>query len=252
MSFQFMPLYTGDYLRDTQHLSCSEHGIYIKFLMHCWDQKGPVPPDERKQVGICNARSGDEIEAMRRVLREFFAAMDDGWYNKRMAEEISKAEGLSAARSKGGQISAANRARTKSRSASSTQVELKLNTSSTLVGTPTPRPTPKTTTTNTPLPPLKGGDGSKPFREIPDWLDAEGWESFVAFREEKKSPLSDRAVTLAFSKLDDLRKSGNDPVKVIEQSILNGWKGLFQLPVQRLSEEEKARIAEEKMWRNTL
>lgn len=102
MSFAYLPLYTGDYLRDTQHLSCSEHGIYLKLLMHCWDQKGPVPLDERKQAGICNARSGDEIEALRRVRLEFFVMMDDGWYNQRMQQEIERAENISGERSKAG------------------------------------------------------------------------------------------------------------------------------------------------------
>jgi len=102
MSFAYLPLYTGDYLRDTQHLSCSEHGIYLKFLMHCWDQKGPIPLDERKQQGICNARSGDEIEAMRRIRTEFFVQMDDGFYNMRMQREVEKAENISGARSEAG------------------------------------------------------------------------------------------------------------------------------------------------------
>lgn len=104
MSFAYLPLYTGDYLRDTQHLSCSEHGIYLKFLMHCWDQKGPIPLDERKQQGICNARSGDEIEAMRRVMGEFFIQMDDGWYNQRMQNEIERAENVSSSRSIAGKL----------------------------------------------------------------------------------------------------------------------------------------------------
>ena len=63
MSFAYLPLFTGDYIRDTQHLSCSEHGIFLKLLMHCWDQKGAAPLDERKLCGIVNARSSDEIEA---------------------------------------------------------------------------------------------------------------------------------------------------------------------------------------------
>lgn len=67
----------------------------------------------------------------------------------------------------------------------------------------------------------------------PDWLSVEVWESFVLFRKEKKAPLSDRAITLAFSKLDELRKAGHDPVRVIEESILNGWKGLFAPSVQK-------------------
>ena len=140
MSFQYMPLYTGDYLRDTRHLSCSEHGIFLNFLMHCWDQKGPLPSDERKQAGICNARSGDEIEAMRRVLDEFFIWMDDGLYNKRMSEEITKAEMVSVNNSKAGMLSAAIRARTKARRESSTPVQHPFNDCSTPVGIPTPTP----------------------------------------------------------------------------------------------------------------
>lgn len=104
MSFAYMPLFTGDYLRDTQHLSMSEHGAYLKLLMHCWDQKGPVPLDERKLMGICNARSTDEIEAMRRVIGEFFVRMDDGHYNRRMQSEIERSEALSRVRSNAGRM----------------------------------------------------------------------------------------------------------------------------------------------------
>lgn len=99
-----MPVYTGDYQRDTRHLSCSEHGIYFQLLMHCWDQKGPLPLDERRVCGIVNARSGDEIEALRRVLDEFFTRMDDGWYNKRMQSEIERAEALSDKKSRAGRM----------------------------------------------------------------------------------------------------------------------------------------------------
>jgi uncharacterized protein YdaU (DUF1376 family) len=133
MSFAYLPLYTGDYLRDTQHLSCSEHGIYLKFLMHCWDQKGPVPLDERKQQGICNARSGDEIEAMRRIRGEFFIKMEDGWYNGRMQAEIERAESISKARSEAGTLGYEARAKQLlgKRKANAKQVHLPTTTTST-------------------------------------------------------------------------------------------------------------------------
>lgn len=102
MSFAYMPFYTGDYLRDTRHLSMSEHGAYLLMLSYCWDAKGPLPLDERKLLGICNARSGDEIEAVRRVVIEFFVRMDDGWYNHRMQKEVERSEALSKARSEAG------------------------------------------------------------------------------------------------------------------------------------------------------
>ncbi len=92
MSFAYLPLYTGDYQRDTLHLSMLEHGAYLKLLMYCWDQQGPAPIDERKLMGICNARSKEEITAMQGVLVEFFIRTDEGWFNKRLEQELKKAE----------------------------------------------------------------------------------------------------------------------------------------------------------------
>jgi uncharacterized protein YdaU (DUF1376 family) len=127
MSFAYMRLFTGDYIKDTRHLSCAEHGCYLQLLMHCWDQRGPVPLDERKLMGICNARSTDEIEALRRVVQEFFVRMDDGWYNKRMQEEITAARHYSEFTRRGGLRSAEVRRELREVRA----VQLHLNSSST-------------------------------------------------------------------------------------------------------------------------
>lgn len=134
MSFAYMPIYTGDYHRDTRHLTPEEHGIYMLLLMHCWDQKGPVPLDERRQCGLVNARSGGEIESMRRVLLEFFTRMEDGWYNKRMTEEITKAEMISGHRRAG----ALEKARRHRDALHHAQAVLKQSKSSASAGTPTP------------------------------------------------------------------------------------------------------------------
>lgn len=146
MSFAFLPLYTGDYLRDTRHLTPTRHGIYLLLLMHCWDQKGPVPLDEQEAAGIANCRSADEIDALRYVLGRYFVKLEDGHYNKRMSEEVSRAENLSDLRSKAGQKSAKTRAKIRS----ATRVQHLLNKSSAQVGTPTPTLTPTTTPTPTP------------------------------------------------------------------------------------------------------
>ena len=83
MSFAYMPLFTGDYLRDTRHLSPRKHGIYFLLLIHCWDQKSPIPLDEQEIASIANCRSGDEIEALRYVLDRYFMKNDDGYSIKR-------------------------------------------------------------------------------------------------------------------------------------------------------------------------
>lgn len=102
MSFAFLPWYTGDYLRDTRHLSPLKHGVYLLLLAHCWDQKGPLPTDEQECSGIANCRSTDEIEALRYVLTRFFTRMQDGWYNKRIQREIERANAISLKRKSAG------------------------------------------------------------------------------------------------------------------------------------------------------
>jgi uncharacterized protein YdaU (DUF1376 family) len=48
MSFAYMRFFTGDYYRDTRHLSMLQHGAYRQLIDHCWDQKGPLPLDPEK------------------------------------------------------------------------------------------------------------------------------------------------------------------------------------------------------------
>jgi uncharacterized protein YdaU (DUF1376 family) len=108
-AMHYLPFYTGDYLRHTRHLSITEHGAYLLLLTYCWDMEGPVPLDERKIFGICNARSSDEMEAVRRVLNEFFVRMDDGWYNTRIMKEIERAKYICQKRVKAGKASGRSR-----------------------------------------------------------------------------------------------------------------------------------------------
>lgn len=91
-----MPLYTGDYLRDTQHLSLREHGCYLMMLMWCWQRAKPMPND---MLRICRiARCKDEIDdaAAKYVLEEFFTLGDDNCYhNKRLENELTRSESYS-------------------------------------------------------------------------------------------------------------------------------------------------------------
>lgn len=72
----------------------------------------------------------------------------------------------------------------------------------------------------TPLPPKSA---------LPDWIPTVEWEGFVQMRKRIKVPLTDRAIDLAVKTLSDLRDQGNEPARVLDQSTMNGWKGLFAL-----------------------
>lgn len=53
--------------------------------------------------------------------------------------------------------------------------------------------------------------------------------SFVEFRKDKKKPMNEKAITLLLGKLNKLAKSDNEKKEILEQSILNGWQGIFEL-----------------------
>lgn len=71
------------------------------------------------------------------------------------------------------------------------------------------------------------------------------WQAFVDHRKRVRSPMTDLAQTKAIAELDRLRTDGHDPVQVINQSIINGWKGLFPLKHRALGAPMPAAHQEE-------
>lgn len=52
---------------------------------------------------------------------------------------------------------------------------------------------------------------------------------FLEMRKQSKSKMTDRAIKLMLNKLDELASNDDDKIKILNQSIMNGWKGLFPL-----------------------
>ena len=69
------------------------------------------------------------------------------------------------------------------------------------------------------------------YQEIPDWLKPfeNDWNDFVKFRGKK---FTRRAKELAIMELHKLMQQGNSPDKVIQQSIMRGYSGLFPIKSQ--------------------
>lgn len=75
----------------------------------------------------------------------------------------------------------------------------------------------------------EGKEVKKPFKvDLPDWVPADDWASFVEMRKAIKKPLTPRAAELAIGKLDGFRKAGHSPAAVLQQSTLNCWQDLFE------------------------
>lgn len=52
---------------------------------------------------------------------------------------------------------------------------------------------------------------------------------FIEFRKNIKAPMTDRAVQIMVNKLNSMTDDRTEKIKILEQSMLNSWKGIFPL-----------------------
>lgn len=86
----YFQLFTGDYLRDTMHLTTRQHGAYMLLLMHYYGTMKPLPLNEETLRTICRL-SEKEWGVDGPVVLPFFTRENDGWHQKRVDKEIISA-----------------------------------------------------------------------------------------------------------------------------------------------------------------
>lgn len=99
-----MPLYVGDYLADTGHLTTVEHGAYLLLIMHYW-RVGSLPVDDAKLARIARM-TATEWRKVRKTIAAFF---DDDWKHARIEFEMTESERISRAGRCGGKASGISR-----------------------------------------------------------------------------------------------------------------------------------------------
>lgn len=99
----YMPLYVGDYLRDTMHLSTEEHGAYLLILMTLWSRGGSLPADAETLAQAARlpprrwAAAGPKILALLTV--------EGGQVTqKRLAAELTRDAAIRAKRKEAGEL----------------------------------------------------------------------------------------------------------------------------------------------------
>ena len=98
-SKSFMPMYWGDYLRDTQGLSQAEHGAYLLLIAHYWNT-GELPVEKSEIYIIARAFDKKSRQIVDKILRKFFKIQTqfdgkdeyENYQHKRLNEELKKAE----------------------------------------------------------------------------------------------------------------------------------------------------------------
>ena len=103
-----------------------------------------------------------------------------------------------------------------------------------LANTDTKTDTKTNTNTNT--------NKASPF-EFPEWLNSDVWDTFVEHRKKLKAPMTERAKTLLIKKTEKLE---GDNIEILNQSIENGWKGVFA--IKGAQTKGATSIGEQKGW----
>lgn len=70
---------------------------------------------------------------------------------------------------------------------------------------------------------------SEPVKYSDDPELDEAIHEFIKFRKGIKKPMSDRAITLMMNKLESLSHDKHEQVQILNQSIMQGWTGLYAL-----------------------
>lgn len=87
----FMPLWIGDYLADTMHLTRDQHGAYLLLLMAYWRHARALPNDNAYLASVTKSTE-DEWRMMAPVLAMFFTVDATAWTHRRVEEELKKAK----------------------------------------------------------------------------------------------------------------------------------------------------------------
>jgi uncharacterized protein YdaU (DUF1376 family) len=82
----------GDFLKDTISLSMAQEGAYRRLIDVAYSQEKPLPADLDECYRLARAMSKSERDAVQLVLGRYFTKGPDGYRQKRIDEEIEKAQ----------------------------------------------------------------------------------------------------------------------------------------------------------------
>lgn len=86
-SLSYMPIFVGDYIRDTQHLTTEEHGAYCLLLFEYWARGGKLPDDDAQLARIVRMKPAEWLK-IKPTIKAFFH--DDGWQHEVLDEQFAK------------------------------------------------------------------------------------------------------------------------------------------------------------------
>lgn len=232
-------LHVSDFLLDENvaAMDLAQIGAYIVLLAFA-NREGSIPSDKRHITRLLKL-TPDEFEQVWDGLSPCFVPIEiDGkqrMINPRLAKQNEDYQAFRERRQDNGRKGGASKHKQKLASA-------KKGLSKTLAKSSSRNDNENSTYNNN----RKEGAGGKPDAGFPAWLKPEDWQRFRDFRKRRDGKvLSEDAENLNLRKLDELRKEGNSPVAVIDQTIACGWATFYPLKNQQNGKGKSAPAVED-------
>lgn len=208
-----MPIWIGDYLADTQRLTCEQHGAYLLLIFDYW-RNGP-PPDDDDVLRSIVKLDAKAWTKHRPVLARMFQVRDGAWHHRRIDRELEEARGNQQRRSD--KAKAAAEARWGQCSDDATSIASGMPDA--IVGEcPSPSPSPDDIPNGTSS---KGGKRVK-LAAKPDDVTDDVWSDFQSMRRQKRAPLTETALKGIAREATKAGWSLNDALR---ECCERGWQG---------------------------
>lgn len=225
----YYPFHIGDYASATRHLSWDEDMAYRRLMDAYYTREEPIPVDRRAAYRLVSAATPEQREAVDIVLAEFFEETPNGWRNSRCDSVLATFHEKSekAAQSANARWRNAKAKQSQSEGNANASEELCERMDESCEGNAT-----KTNTkTNISIPHGidKKGKRFDPLNiDLPAGISPATWGNWIAYRRERKLTIAETTIKAQVNKLMKWHNEGHDANAVIEQSIANGWQGLFE------------------------
>lgn len=87
---RYMPLWIGDYLADTAHLTTQQHGAYMLLIMWYW-RKGAIPNNDGILTSITKMTPA-EWRKNKATILDFFTLADGYYMHTRIEKELGRSK----------------------------------------------------------------------------------------------------------------------------------------------------------------
>lgn len=98
----WMPIYWGDYVRDTGHLNNAGHGAYLMLIKHYWNTGEPLTDDDNELWRIACCDSKKEWMKLRPKIVRLFIFDHGKLRHKRIEAELTRACAITSAKAEAG------------------------------------------------------------------------------------------------------------------------------------------------------